>query len=101
VAISSLPKQQKSAHKFLKHQNEQGPKFSQDWLTNLKKRHNIKRRVQHGEAHGAYTKKIEEEIRAVQTLCVCTKRIETLLSSFAYQAGMMRRQTSRRLCRVT
>jgi len=49
--------------------DQKPPEFSQGWPANFKRRHNIKRRVQYGEAQGAYTEKIEEEMRAVQTLC--------------------------------
>jgi len=49
--------------------DQKPPEFSQGWLANFKRRYGLKRRVQHGEAQGAYTDKIEEEMRAVRTLC--------------------------------
>ena len=44
------------------------PEFSPGWLTNFKRRHNIKSRKTHGEA-SSLPQETHEEIRAIQTLC--------------------------------
>ena len=44
------------------------PEFSVGWLNNFKQRHQIRYRIQHGEA-GSVPVTAEEEMKAVRTLC--------------------------------
>lgn len=44
------------------------PEFSSGWLTNFKRRHNIKHRKHHGEA-ASVPEQAEQEMRAIRTLC--------------------------------
>ena len=44
------------------------PEFSAGWLTNFKRRHNIKSRKHHGEA-ASVPAEAEAQMRAIQTLC--------------------------------
>lgn len=69
MAISYFIKLQRFGHKSLNIRTKHHLYSVRGWLANFKRRHNIKRRVQYGNAQDAYTRKLEEEMRAVQTLC--------------------------------